>query len=422
MRYQPAIAPLGAILAVVLAACGGGAAVPASAPPASAPKPAASTPASAAPASAAASAKPAASGAASAAASDATASAKPKPTLVPDVPADTTTVTFTTTAIPGTEGKAISSDIIDMDQEAHMVYAADRTTGGVDVFDATSSTPRFAKTIKTSDAPNGVIVAKNVGRLVAGLNDGNVASIDLATGQVAGSVSTGGKKRADELDYDPKDKKVYAANSDDGFMSAIDMTSFKVVKKIDGLGDALEQPRYDAADGMVYLTGSGTNTLYQIDPAKDEVTKKIAMPNGCKPSGIWMNPKTNIGLISCDPHPIVWDFNAQKMVASLDQTGKGDQVTYDAKTDLFFLGEAGWNHGPHIGIAGGSPPKFITNIPTPGGNHNNSVLDETNMVVYAMGGNGMLSFALPAKVLGSASAAASGSAAAKPAASAKPSA
>jgi hypothetical protein len=223
------------------------------------------------------------------------------------------------------------------------------------------------------------------------------------------------------MDYDPKDKKAYVANSDDGFVSAVDMTSFKIVKKIDGLGDALEQPRYDAADGMVYQTGSGTNTLIQIDPAKDEVVKKIALPAACnKPSGIWMNPKTNQGIISCDPHPILWDFNAQKMTGSLDQTGKGDQVTYDAKTDLFFLGEAGWTHGPHIGIAGGTPIKFITNVPTTGGNHNNSVLDETNMVVYAMGGNGMLSFPLPAKVLGGTSASGAASAAAKPAASAKP--
>src|SRR5581483_4124418 len=208
------------------------------------------------------------------------------------------------------------------------------------------------------------------------------------------------------------------ANSDDGFMTSIDMTNFKIVKRIDGLGDALEQPRYDAADGMVYLTGSGTNTLIQVDPTKDEVVKKIPMPSNCsRPSGLAMNPKTNIGIISCEPHPIVWDFNKQQMIGSLDQTGKGDQVTYDAKYDIFLLGEAGWTHGPHIGIVGGTPIKFITNVVTTDGNHNNAVVDDTNDVVYAMGGKAMLSFPLPAVAKG---AAGSAGAAAKPAA--KPSA
>ncbi len=415
---------LGLTTAVLLAlsACGG-AAAPSSPAPASSAPPAPSSAAAkpSTPASAAASAKPAASGSAAASAkpaASASASASARPTPVPDVPADTTKVTLTSTDVPGTEGKTISSDIIDMDQAGHMVYVADRTTSGVDVFDASGATPKFVKTIKPSDAPNGVIVAKNVNRLVAGLNDGNVASIDLATGQVVGSLPTGGKKRADEIDYDPKDKKIYQANSDDGFVTAIDMTTFKITKRIDGLGDALEQPRYNAADGMMYLTGSGTNTLFQFDPAKDELVKKIAMPAACsKPSGIWASPKTNIGIISCDPHPIIWDFGKQQMIGSLDQTGKGDQVTYDAKYDIFLLGEAGWTHGPHIGIVGGTPIKFITNVVTTDGNHNNAVVDDTNDVVYAMGGKAMLSFPLPAVAKG---AAGSAGAAAKPAA--KPSA
>src|SRR5581483_4980045 len=104
----------------------------------------------------------------------------------------------------------------------------------------------------------------------------------------------------------------------------------------------------------------------------------------------------------CDPHPIIWDFGKQQMIGSLDQTGKGDQVTYDAKYDIFLLGEAGWTHGPHIGIVGGTPIKFITNVVTTDGNHNNAVVDDTNDVVYAMGGKAMLSFPLPAVAKGAA--------------------
>src|SRR5207248_419161 len=58
-------------------------------------------------------------------------------------------------------------------------------------------------------------VAKDVNKLFAGLNDSNVAIIDLTSLTVIAKVNTGGKGRADELDYDPKDKKVYVANSGD---------------------------------------------------------------------------------------------------------------------------------------------------------------------------------------------------------------
>jgi YVTN family beta-propeller protein len=220
----------------------------------------------------------------------------------------------------------------------------------------------------------------------------------MVTHQIVGAVNTGGKKRADELDYDPKDKKVYIANSDDGIVTAIDMTTFKIIKKFDNLGDALEQPRYDAADGMMYVTASGTDFILQFDPVKDELVKKIPTPAKCRPSGIWMNPKSNIGVVNCAPHPLVWDFNIQKMLSSLDQTGRADEIFYDARTDLYILGEQGWDHGPHVGIVGGTPIKFITNVPAALGCHN-AGFDNTNIVVYTMGQDALLSFPLPAKAL-----------------------
>jgi hypothetical protein len=102
---------------------------------------------------------------------------------------------------------------------------------------------------------------------------------------------------------------------------------------------------------------------------------------------------------------------------------------YDAKTDLYFLGESGAPWGPTLGILGGTPIKFITNVPSYSGAHQ-ATFDDTNNVVYFMGGTGnqigLHGFPLPAKALGGASAAggaaAGGSAAAKPAAAAKPSA
>src|SRR5229473_1818492 len=141
--------PLAAAIAVALAACGGGAAAPSSAPAAASSAAASAKPSAA---SAAASAKPAAAASGSAA-------PKPTATFVPRVDADTTVVLLTKTTIPGTEGKAISADIVDVDQEGHLMVVGDSTTGGVDEWDISGPTPKFLRTVKTAGGPSGVIIA-----------------------------------------------------------------------------------------------------------------------------------------------------------------------------------------------------------------------------------------------------------------------
>src|SRR5207248_942072 len=145
----------------------------------------------------------------------------PQPTLLPPVAADTTVVSLTKIPIPPLSGKTASIDIIQIDQAAHRLYVADRTTNGVDVFDISTKDAKYLKSVDAGSGANGVVVAKDVNKLFAGLNDSNVAIIDLTSLTVIAKVNTGGKGRADELDYDPKDKKVYVANSGDGFVTVI---------------------------------------------------------------------------------------------------------------------------------------------------------------------------------------------------------
>src|SRR5438105_11560917 len=157
------------------------------------------------------------------------------PTLLPLIPENTNgCVTVSKIPIPPIAGKTASIDIIDIDQQAHLMYVTDRGDNGIDIFDVATPTAKYVKTIDVGSGPNGVVVAKNVNKVFAALNDSNVAIIDIATPgseKVLTKLSTGGKKRADELDYDPKDKKVYVANSDDGIVTVIDASTNAIVKK-----------------------------------------------------------------------------------------------------------------------------------------------------------------------------------------------
>jgi hypothetical protein len=306
------------------------------------------------------------------------------------VQADTTNEALTKTVVPGTEGRVIKIDIMYLDQAAQKLYVADRNVSGVDQFDVSGAQPKYITTFKTPAQPNGVVLAGN--RIVAGLCDSTGVSIDPGTGQIVGTVSTGGQGRSDELDYDPVDNKVYLANSDDGILSVIDMGNFKITKQFTNLGAALEQPRYDSANGKMYLTSG--NGLYEFDPKTDTQVNLDSRSTVQSCTGIQMNPRTNQGIISCHD-VVVYDFNEGQPVGTIEQACTGDEVAYSPSLDIFALpGGSACRFGATQSFVGGSPIKFITNVPILPGAHSTQI-NETSKTAYIMGPDGLYSFAVP---------------------------
>src|SRR2546427_6849502 len=313
------------------------------------------------------------------------------PTLLPLIPENTNgCITVTRVAIPPIAGKTASIDIIDIDQETHLLYVTDRTDNGIDLFDISTSSAKYVTTIDTGSGPNGVVVAKNVNKVFAGLNDSNIAIIDIAPGSstlntVVAKVSTGGKKRADELDYDPKDKKIYVANIDDGIVTVIDATTNKIIKKFENVGDGLEQPRYDSADGMMYMTSSDQNAIFQFDPTKDVMVKKFDVGAKCNPNGIAINPTTNQAMLGCSSRSanslVLWDIAGGKVLSTFEQAGAGDAAIYSAAVERFVVAASDFNRGGVAAFFTRSPGQVLTNVETAVGSHG-IALDETNKIIY----------------------------------------
>jgi len=318
--------------------------------------------------------------------------ATPAPTRLPVVSANMLTIPISMISIPPIAGKTASIDIIEIDQASHLMYVTDRTDNGIDVFDVSSPCAKFVKTIDVGSGPNGVVVAKNVNKVFAGLNDSTVAIIDITPGadKVVAKVSTGGKKRADEMDCDPKDKKVYVANSDDGIVTVIDATTNAIVKKFDNVGEGLEQPRYNSADGMMYMTSSTQNAIFQFDPIKDVMVQKFDVGTKCDPNGLAIDPMTNQALLGCSSRSanvaVLWDVKAGKVLQTFDQAGAGDAVFYSPKADRFFFAASNFNRGAVMAIFAANPVKFIGNVATATGSHA-VAYDETNGVIYTQDQN-----------------------------------
>lgn len=314
----------------------------------------------------------------------------------------TTVVPLNLTVIPE-PAQAKFSDTLDIDQDGQLLYLGDNWSGGVDVFDISTPQPVFRKTIKLRGRIYGVVLAKNVGKVFVGMTGSTVAAIDTGSdNKVLAQIHTGGSGHVDLIDYDPEHKRIFAANRLDGFMACIDAVTNEMVGRVEGLGGGLEQPRFNPADGMVYLTDNRENVLYQIDPVANRLVKTFKIADDCFPNGMAINPETNQAVLACSnkdrPHTLIWDLTRQEIDSVIEESGCADGVMYEPTLDRFLVAAAGFTGGPVVGIFGGSPVSFLTNVPTvPGASW--VAYDRKHKLVYVPaakdGKPALVSFTLP---------------------------
>jgi hypothetical protein len=288
-------------------------------------------------------------------------------------------VAISHTPIPTATAATGSFDVVEIDQAAHRLYVADRTNKGVDVFYISTAQPKYVMTIPVPSSPNGLALAPDIGRLFVGTAIGSVAIIDVKPGSpthdhVIGEIPTGAKK-ADLLDYGADRQRLYVSSSTEGKITSIDPAT-GTVKAHFTIGYAVEQPRYDPVDGMVYVTSPDANALFKVDPNNGSVTK-IPLGGSCQPTGMAINPKTNTAVIACSSFIVSWDL-AHATAQTFTQVAGGDIVSYDAKADRFLVASP---NSTVVGLFGGNPVDYVASVPT--GSHGNSAAyDETNDMVY----------------------------------------
>ncbi|MGH7764444.1 MAG: YncE family protein [Candidatus Dormibacteraceae bacterium] len=274
-----------------------------------------------------------------------------------------------------------SFDVVEIDQAGHRAYVADRA-GGVDVFDLSQAKAKYASSISMPASANGLALAPALGRLFVGLADGTVAIVDVKPGSPsAGTViqiaKTGGKE-ADLLDYAASTNQVYVSNGVGGTITQVDAQSGDV-KAHFKVGYALEQPRFNPADGMLYVTSPDADALFRIDPAGGAIKSKMAL-GGCSPMGMAIDPHTDHALIACRLSVIDWDLRTGN-AANFGQVEAGDVVTYDPKVDQFFVASPSKGRGGAVGIFSANPVDYVSTVVT-GAGGNSAAYDETHGVVY----------------------------------------
>lgn len=301
--------------------------------------------------------------------------------------------------VPPVAGRTASFDDMVVDQAASRLYASDRTDAGVDVFDLSGDRPVYLDTVPTGAAPNGLALASDLGRLFVGTGAGVVA-IDLQRLAVTARIATPGKGGVDLLDYDPRDQRVFAASPAEGLLVPIDARAGQAGAPI-GLAPGLEQPRYSAVDGMVYVNGGQANELSQVDAASGRVVARRTLPVPCSPNGLAINPARDQALLGCSDRSarqmLLWNFKTGRADHVIYKAGAGDLVAYDARADRYLFAAEHWPSGPEIAVFAGDGT-YVTAVGLPAAS-GSVAFDEAHSMVYTAdqrpGRGGLFRFRLP---------------------------
>jgi DNA-binding beta-propeller fold protein YncE len=298
-----------------------------------------------------------------------------------------------TIEIPGAPLESFDIGFVNTDG----VYAlADRSNGGLDFFDgatgrflgrATGFTGPNAAAGPDTSGPNGV-VAVGSREFWAGDGDSTVKAVDLRTKKVIASISTGGKKRADELAYDPRDHLLIAVNNGDDppFVTFISTRTRQVVGRLqlERASDGAEQPLWNPGTGLVYLSipsldgVKSRGAVAVIDPRRRTLVKLMPVAR-CMPAGLALGPHDDL-LLGCSDDAIEAGFPARsfimsaangKIVAGLPKVGGSDEVWSDPQAGRYYLAAVANTGGPVLGVVDSKARRWIGNWPT--GPHAHSV-------------------------------------------------
>jgi DNA-binding beta-propeller fold protein YncE len=291
-----------------------------------------------------------------------------------------------------------SFDISWMDTATQTYYLADRSNAGIDVIDATTHT--FVKRIggfvgirgkNDVSGPAGVVLVPERHELWVGDGNSTVKVVDLQAGTIVATISTGGTKRADELDYDPVDHVVLVTNPDDdpAFATFISTQTRNVLGSLPfpEATDGIEQPVWDPDTPRFYQAVPETKAhpggaVAVIDPRAMTVTALYPVAS-CRPHGLAVGPTEDL-LLGCssgkDARSIILNRRTGTVVETLTQVGGSDQVWYNPGDHRYYLAARENPGGPVLGVIDALTHQWLMNIPTAKNAHSVAVNAVANEV------------------------------------------
>jgi DNA-binding beta-propeller fold protein YncE len=293
--------------------------------------------------------------------------------------------------------------IMAIDQTTGLGYLATKTNKSVVVFDTKTDKfvariPGFVGLLKDGNAsgPNGVVV---VGAEVwVSDGDSTIKVIDIKSGQITGTIATGGTKRANGMALGEDIGVVIVANSNDDppFLSFISTASdHKILAKIPipESGENLERSAYHAPSRMFYTAipvsraDATKGLLAQTDPKNGKLVKLHELA-GCHPHSLSIVSDSTI-FLGCSsahgPSPKpggdmgIFDIAAGKVETYLKGYGGNGGSTVNRQLGQYYHSTSGGT----LMVVDTKTKKGVQQIPTSNGARSLDVSLANNRVYVA---------------------------------------
>jgi len=291
--------------------------------------------------------------------------------------------------LPG--GQLITAfDISFVDPVIGLYFLADRTNNAVEEIDTTfnDSLVQLGKglfagvattcatgNVNDCSGPDGVVTV-NHREVWAGDGNSTIKVIDLFTQTLKTTINTGGKFRADELCFDPRDQLVLMANDAESppFVTIVSTKSYGVLATIPMNGvkpaplatNGIEQCQWDHRTGLFYVNipevaGPGNDTapgaVVTISPTTLAIDKVYSIPlSKCAgPQGMAIGPDNQI-LLGCNnpnktvPSTVIIDDKTGKVIETIANQDGSDEVWYNDGNGSYFLARSGGANPQKLGI------------------------------------------------------------------------
>jgi YVTN family beta-propeller protein len=215
-------------------------------------------------------------------------------------------------------------DYVFVDSANHRLYVSHGTQ--TEVID--TATDKLVGTIPDTDGVHGIAVANDIGRgFTSDGMDNDVTVFDLKTLKVLSKVKTG--TNPDAIIYEPVSRRVLTFNGRSNDSTVFDAKTGDVVAASIPVGGKPEFAQVDGK-GHVYFNIEDKNEIGEIDAKNATLTKHYSIAPCDGPSGLAINPKSNMLYSVCGNKMMIVSDPATGKVVATPAIGQGpDGVAFD---------------------------------------------------------------------------------------------
>ena len=224
-------------------------------------------------------------------------------------------------------GAATRFDYQSLDSESGRLYIAHLGSDLMTVFDVNKQA--IVGDVKDLRRVHGVLAVPELHRVYASATGSNeLTVIDDSTLQIIARAPAG--DYPDGVAYASKVNKIYVSDLHGPTDTVIDAKTNQRLTTI-ALGGGAGNTQYDSVSEHIFVTVHGQNQLAEIDPTKDEVVARYALPGCSEPHGLLIDSEHRLGFVACEENAklSVFDLEAKKMTANHSVGADPDVLAFD---------------------------------------------------------------------------------------------